>query len=166
MTTGHCTHDPFVFAQTICDPEKNAEHNENRGDQPQGTERVTNGVLKQNADKGNRDSADDNNPTEPSFSALLRCEVLSRSATPRKNRQPPRTDDVADIPGEIQHNGDLGTNLRDRGERCTGVLRAGQKKTGNPNVCARRDRQELRQALNGAEDNGGNDVGVVHSSSL
>ncbi len=69
----------------------------------------------------------------------------------RPERPEPLADDAEDVLPEVDEHGELGAQLRDRGEGRPRVAPAGEV-AEDAQVCARRDRQELRQALQQAED--------------
>jgi hypothetical protein len=134
----------LLRADVIGDAQQHAEEDEHAGDEPQRPQGGLDLILEQQPEHDDRDAADDDEP------AHLRVRVVARDAS--EERPEPVADDPHDVSPEEHHDRGLGADLGDGGERRTRVLRRRQELAEDAQVRARRDRQELGQALDEAED--------------
>ncbi|GAB3924828.1 hypothetical protein GCM10027613_36890 [Microlunatus endophyticus] len=127
-----------MSGQAVDDPDHEAEAGQHRDCDPQIAQGMLDRILEEQAEDDDRDGADDHQPAHPGVKIAARH--------PPRQGQEPGLDDPADVPGEVDDDRDLGTDLDDRGEGRPRVAVA-EELADDRDVRAGGDRQKLGQTL-------------------
>ncbi|MBG9885525.1 hypothetical protein ABE10_02765, partial [Bacillus toyonensis] len=133
-------------ADGVGDAEQDAEHDEHDRDDPQRAEDRLDLLLEEQSQDDDRDAPDDDQPTHPGVGVV--------AGEPADQCKGPVLDDPHDVAPEEDDDGRLGADLGDRGEGGAWVLRRRQKGADDAQMRAGRDRKELGESLDQAEEKG------------
>jgi len=134
-----------LFAtEVIGKTQQNTKTDEGERDNPERSECGFNLILEQQSEHRDWQAAHNDEPAHTHVGIRLR-------ATAEQTLEP-SPDNAGDVVPEVDDDRSFSTDLGDRGERGAGVFARSEERTDDPEVGAGRDRQELRQALNDAED--------------